>query len=120
MTASHSNTTNSQALLAEQAQLVARLGEITALLASGPLPPPSKTAALEPTLRSDFDRKAYAIGLIWRNPNISTRNLAKKVGVAKSTLFLPGWKEVGDVLRARRNLSASDFKGYHTDPEDDE
>lgn len=106
-------------LLAEQAQLVARLGEITALLASGQLPPSSKTAASEPALRSDFDQKAYAIGLIWRNPNISTRDLAKKVGVSKSTLFLPSWSDVAAVLRARRNMSLSESKNRHIDDDDE-
>lgn len=109
-----------QALLAEQTRLVARLGEITALLTSGQLPPSSKTAAPDHTTPPDFDRKAYAIGLLWRNPSISTRELAKKVGVARSTLSLPSWKDVADVLRARRNLSASDYKDHHTDPEHDE
>jgi hypothetical protein len=107
-------------LLAEQAHLVARLSEITSLMSSGCLPEPSKTATAEPCVPSDFDRKAYAIGLIWRNPNIATRDLAKKVGVARSTLSLPTWKDVADVLRARRNLSASDYKKHHIDEDDDE
>ena len=120
MAVSKSNTTDTQALLTEQSQLVARLSEITALLSSGHLPTPPKAGATKKPTPPDIDRKAYAIGLIWRNPNISTRDLAKKVGVSKSTLFLPSWKDVGAVLRARKNMCLGDHKDHHTDEEYDE
>ena len=107
-------------LLAEQARLVSRLGEITSLLSTATLPVHTKTAAMDATIPSEFDRKAYAIGLLWRNPSISTRELAKKVGVARSTLSLPGWSDVAAVIRARRNLCAGDYKNHHMDEEDDE
>lgn len=106
-------------LLAEQARLVARLGEITAELSSGRLSAPQKTTP-NATVPSGFDCKAYAIGLIWRNPVISTRELARQVGVARSTLSLPSWSDVAAVLRARKNLSHSDYKGHHIDNEDED
>lgn len=108
-------------LLAEQARIVARLAEITSLLSLEN--PPAKVSPEPQTEDSDdFDRRAYAIGLIWRNPDISTRELAQKVGVSKSTLFLPSWSDVAAVLRARKKLSLDRYKDYHTDndPEDDE
>ena len=120
MAVSNLSHKDQQSLLAEQAQLVARLGEITTLLSSGHLPFTPKTTLPQSPVPVDFDRQAYAIGLIWRNPGISSRDLAKKVGVARSTLSLPSWKDVADVLRARRNLSANDYKNHHLDEEDDE
>ncbi len=120
MGASPKTTQNYVGLLAEQAQLVARLNEITTRLSSTRLPEVPKTADSEAAIPSEFDRKAYAIGLLWRNPAISTRELAKKVGVARSTLFLPSWSDVAAVIRARKNLCASDFKDHHVNEEDDQ
>ena len=105
-------------LLAEQSRIVARLGEITSLLYSEN-PQIHTNTAPEPNGTADFDRKAYAIGLIWRNPAMSTRQLARKVGVARSTLFLPSWLDVAAILRARKNLSLDDHKGHHIDEEED-
>lgn len=107
-------------LLAEQSRLVARLGEITALLSAVNPPTYHKTVTSDATTPPGFDRKAYAIGLLWRNPTISTRELAQKVGVARSTLFLPSWSDVATVIRARGNLSLRDYKNHHLDNEDDE
>jgi hypothetical protein len=105
-------------LLAEQARIVARLVKITSILSSENPPIHTKTTK-EAGDSTDFDRKAYAIGLIWRNPAMSTRELAHKVGVARSTLFLPSWSDVAAVLRARKNLSRSDYKGHHIDEQED-
>lgn len=105
-------------LLAEQTRIVARLGEITSLLSSENPPIHTNTAPAN-SGTADFDRKAYAIGLIWRNPAMSTRELARKVGVSKSTLFLPSWSDVAAVLRARKNLSLNEHKGHHIDDEEE-
>lgn len=105
-------------LLAEQARIVARLSEITSILSSDNstvsqnTPPPKQQSFLK-----DFDRKAYAMGLIWRNPEISTRQLAKKVGVAQSTLFLPSWSDVAAILRGRKNNARDNYKNHHIDEE---
>ncbi len=102
-------------LLAEQARIVAQLGEITAILnCSRPAAVLNKSASAQ-SFHKDFDRKAYAIGLIWRNPAISTPELAKKVGVNRTTLYLPSWSDVAKVLRARKNLSLNEHKDYHID-----
>lgn len=100
-------------LLAEQARIVARLAEITAILNADNVPAVKNTSDGKQTFPKDFDRKAYCIGLIWRNPAISTRELAKKIGVAKSTLFLPSWSDVAAVLHARKNLSLGGYKDHH-------
>jgi hypothetical protein len=68
----------------------------------------------------DFDRKAYAIGLIWLNPSISIQELAKKVGVNRTTLYLPSWSDVARVLQARKNPSPNAHKDYHIDEDIDE
>lgn len=103
-------------LLAEQARIVARLAEITAILSNGNPPTTHIKSVPTQSFPKDFDRKAYAIGLIWRNPEISTRQLAQDVGIAQSTLFLPSWSDVAAVLRARKNISA-DYKDHHIDEE---
>jgi len=102
-------------LLAEQASLVARLAEITAILSNGNLPTTLIKSVPAQSFPKDFDRKAYAIGLIWRNPAISTRELARKVGVNHSTLFLPNWSDVAAVLRARKNVALEKPRNYHVD-----
>ncbi|OQA02991.1 MAG: hypothetical protein BWY69_00722 [Planctomycetes bacterium ADurb.Bin401] len=102
-------------LLAEQTSIVARLAEITAILNGNNPPAVKNKSAPAKSFPTDFDRKAYAIGLIWRNPSISTRELARKVGVNHSTLFLPNWSDVAAVLRARKNLSLDHYKDHHID-----
>lgn len=106
-------------LLAEQSRIVARLVEITSILSSE-----NPEVASAPTMQTntpvEFDSKAYAIGLIWRNPTISTRELAQKVGVAKSTLFLPSWADVAKFIKARKNVSPISSKDQPDSQEDDE
>jgi len=104
-------------LLAEQASIVARLAEITTILSNGNLPTTPIKSVPAQSFPKDFDRKAYAMGLIWWNPEISTRQLARKVGVNHSTLFLPNWSDVAAVLRARKNLSLGEYKDHHIDDE---
>ncbi|HBG28365.1 MAG: hypothetical protein A2Y10_08705 [Planctomycetes bacterium GWF2_41_51] len=101
-------------LLAEQARIVARLAEITAILSSDN-PIVSQNTPPKQLYPKEFDRKAYAVGLIWLNPSISTQELAKKVGVNRTTLYLPSWSDVAKVLRARMNLSIKEHKDYHLD-----
>jgi hypothetical protein len=101
-------------LLAEQACIVARLAEITAILNSENTSATNASAANK-LLPRDFDRKAYAVGLIWLNPSISTQKLAQKVGVNRTTLYLPSWSDVAKVLRARKNLSPNGHEDFHKD-----
>lgn len=103
-------------LLAEQARIVARLAEITAILTSENSAVPTASGGRQP-FGKEFDCKAYAIGLIWRNPEISTRQLAQKVGIAQSTLFLPSWSDVAAILRGRKNNARDDYKNHHIDEE---
>ena len=111
----NSNLLRHTKLLTEQASIVARLGEITSLLTSEDLSLTHTKSIPKQSFPKDFDRKAYAIGLIWRNPAISTRELARKVGVNHSTLFLPSWSDVAAVLRARKNLALDKPRSYHLD-----
>jgi hypothetical protein len=104
-------------LLAEQARIVSRLAEITAIL-NADIPPAGKTR--KQSFPKDFDRKAYAMGLIWRNPEISTRQLAQKVGVAQSTLFLPSWSDVAAILRGRKNNVRDNYKNHHIDEDQED
>lgn len=95
------------ALLAEQSALLDRLQEVNRQLTQAMGGNGARCGKKPRPARTDFDRQAYAVGLIWKNPTISTRQLARMVGVSKSTLFLPPWKDVGDMLKARkRHLSA--------------
>lgn len=107
-------------LLAEQARIVARLAEITAILNGGnPLAVKIKSVPTQ-TRPKDFDRKAYAIGLIWRNPAISARELTRKAGIARSTLDMPGWSDVVNILKASKKASSNDYKDYTEQVDDDE
>ncbi|HRS72356.1 MAG TPA: hypothetical protein P5175_10970 [Anaerohalosphaeraceae bacterium] len=107
-------------LLNEQARIVARLAEITAILTSDDPPAIKNTSPSKQTFSKTFDRKAYAVGLIWLNPSISTQALAKKVGINRTTLYLPSWSDVARVLQARKNLSPNEHKDYHIDEDIDE
>lgn len=86
-------------LLAELATLHQRMGEITAQLQG--LPAGALRADPVQVAPPDFDRQAYAVGLIWRNPSIPVRELAEKAEVAVSTLYRRSWKDVRAVLEAR-------------------
>jgi hypothetical protein len=111
---------NQADLLAEQASIVARLAEITAILSNGNQPTTHIKSVPAQSFPKDFDRKAYAIGLIWLNPSISIQELAKKVGVNRTTLYLPSWSDVARVLQARKNPSPNAHKDYHIDEDIDE
>jgi hypothetical protein len=105
-------------LLAEQARIVARLAEITAILSNGNLPTTHIKCVPTQSFPKDFDRKAYCIGLIWRNPTISARELTRKAGIARSTLDMPGWSDVVSVLKASQKASSKDCKDYKSYTED--
>lgn len=107
-------------MLAEQARIVARLAQITAMLTSDDTVTPNTSAGGRQLFPKGFDRKAYAVGLIWLNPAISTQELAKKVGVNRTTLYLPSWSDVAKVLRARENLCPNEHKDYHIDEDMEE
>ncbi|OHB55653.1 MAG: hypothetical protein A2Y12_15060 [Planctomycetes bacterium GWF2_42_9] len=105
-------------LLAEQALLVSRLVEITGLLTFDNPPMVKTTSIRKQSFPKDFDRKAYCIGLIWRNPTISARELTRKAGIARSTLDMPGWSDVVSVLKASQKASSKDCKDYKSYTED--
>jgi len=103
------------ALLAEQAALVERLSEITAIL-SGKVP--AKPAAHIPQRWPDgFNIQAYAIGIIWKKPDIEVTELARLLGVSRSTIYSPQWADVARMLAARKNTMP---RPSHTDPEIDD
>jgi len=86
-------------LLAEQAALVQRLAEITGHLSgqSAPTFPERR-----PPLPEDFSWPAYALGLLFEQPNMSARELAKRVGVTHGALYNSRrWSRVAKFLRAR-------------------
>jgi len=86
-------------LLAEQAAIVHRLAEITAQLTGQPTPTfPER----RPPLPDDFSWPAYAIGLLFEQPDMSARELAKRVGVTHGALYnSQRWSRVAKFLRAR-------------------
>jgi len=86
-------------LLAELATLHQRMGEITAQLQG--LPAGALRADPVQVAPPDFDRQAYAVGLIWRNPSIPVRELGAKLGVDPSMLYRKSWDDVRRILRAR-------------------
>ena len=92
-------------LLAELATLHQRMGEITAQLQG--LPAGALRADPVQVAPPDFDRQAYAIGIVWRNPSIPVRDLAAKVGVNHQVFYQPQWADLGRVLRARPKSKAS-------------
>jgi len=81
------------------------MGEITAQLQG--LPAGALRADPVQVAPPDFDRQAYAIGIVWRNPSIPVRDLAAKVGVNHQVFYQPQWADLGRVLRARPKSKAS-------------
>ena len=77
------------------------MGEITAQLQG--LPAGALRADPVQVAPPDFDRQAYAVGLIFRQPQITARELARKVGVALGTLYSPAWSDVARFLRGRQS-----------------
>jgi len=97
-------------LISEQVRLVQRLTEITAQLAAQNNVSISGPSSVQPSFPKDFDLQAYAIGIIWRNPNISTRELAKKIGVSHAAFHCPGWADVARILKARKSAKYINVK----------
>ena len=102
----------SQALLKEQAKLLARLVEIGSLLSGQELP-----AKIEPW---EIDKEAYAIGLMVKHPEWSSKKIAKETRASRQMLYSSQWgKHIGALLKARR-AAKQDAAERHKDYTEDE
>jgi len=103
-------------LLAEQAAIVQRLAEITAQLNGQPTP---SIPERRPPLPEDFSWPAYALGLLFEQPEMTATELAARVGVTRSSLYTaPKWSKVAKFLRARQSNHRSERREHFASVDD--